>query len=148
VLAGENRDLTRRLAATQDEIEALRSRLAAVEASSGKPKQEAPTTKSRDGGGTPAPETVMAEATAFRKKVLTAIAPELAGLGGRLASAEARLATTVTKSEYAKHKHTFVKASHGWATKPVIDACDGCLLPYLPPSKQGATAVISTSEPK
>jgi hypothetical protein len=143
----EHRELTRRLAATEDELEALRGRLAVVEASSGKPN-EAPTGKSRDHSNTPPPERIEADLLAFRQKVLKAIASDLEAIDGRLTSAETRLDKTVTKLEYEKHKHTFVKPGHGWATKRIVDGCDDCLLPYLPPSKQGSKAVVSTSKPK
>jgi TolA-binding protein len=130
VLQRANQELTSRLTATEEELVSMRVRLDAVEVS--QPKQKTsrePTTRPQHG---PAAKPVLEDAVEFRSRVLKALAPELASIDKSLEAA-------VTKSDFAKHTHTHTQPNHGWATQSVISSCKNCLLPYVPPEKNGKT---------
>lgn len=137
-----NAALAEQARADREELAALHRRLLALEGRAAEPAGAAGTSKpgSQSPGG--AAQSAIEAHLEFRRKVLAAIEPELAGI-------DARLAATLPRAEFDKHFHTFEKvAPKGYYKVSQILTCPSCLLPYMPGDDPSSLLTEPTSKPK
>ena len=78
---------------------------------------------------------IIANWVEFKAKVLSIVMPEIDPINAKLA-------------DLGNHVHEYTKASYGYGTLKTIQNCDGCLIPFVAPHKQGKMNKVKTSGPK